>query len=286
MTLKTHHFFDPRTSTLSYVVFAEESRIGVVIDPVLDYDPISGQTSEVTLEPIYRLIEEQKLDIRYVLDTHAHADHMTALPCFKERYGAKTVIGSEIVKVQKMFGELYNLGADFVPDGRHFDVLLTHGNEIDMGPFTIKAHHSPGHTPACSVWQIGEMIFVGDVLFMPDHGTARCDFPGGSAGDLYDSVRRLYELPGSTAVYTGHDYQPGGRELRFVSTIEEQRTQNKQLNLKTTRQQFVTFREQRDATLDLPTLMLAVLQVNVRGGRLPLAESNGTSYLKVPLNTL
>jgi glyoxylase-like metal-dependent hydrolase (beta-lactamase superfamily II) len=268
------------------VVHDEASKVGVAIDPVLDYDPKSGRTSESTLEPVCRYIEEQGLKIPYVLDTHAHADHMTALPCFKERYGAKSIIGSQIVKVQQMFGELYNLGPDFATDGSQYDVLLGDDEELDVGPFSIKAHHSPGHTPACSVWHIADKIFVGDVLFMPDHGTARCDFPGGSASDLYDSVRRLYELPGETEVFTCHDYQPGGRELRFRSTIEEQRTQNKQLTLQTTREQFIQFREERDATLDLPTLMVAVLQVNIRAGQFPPPEANGTSYLKIPLNKI
>jgi len=284
MSLEIQHFLDPRTSTLTYVVFDEDSKIGVVIDSVLDYDPKNARTSDSTLKPVCQFIEEHKLTIPYALDTHAHADHMTALPCFKERYQSKTVIGREIVKVQQMFKELYNLGSDFVPDGHQFDVLLGDEEEIDLGPFKIKAHRSPGHTPACSVWHIGNKVFVGDVLFMPDFGTARCDFPGGSADQLYGSIQRLYKLPGETEVYTCHDYQPGGRELRFRSTIEEQRTQNKQLTLETTKEQYIKFREERDAQLDLPTLMLAVLQVNIRAGELPPKESNGKSYLKIPIN--
>lgn len=284
MTLETQHFYDPRTNTLSYIVFDRASKTGVVIDPVLDFDPKSARTSDVTLEPMCRFIEELELAIPYALDTHAHADHMTALPCFKERYQSKTVIGNQIVKVQQLFKQFYNLGADFVPDGSQFDILLGDDEEIDVGPFGVKAHHSPGHTPACSVWHIGDKVFVGDVLFMPDHGTARCDFPGGSASDLYDSIMRLYKLPGETEVFTCHDYQPGGRELRFRSTIEQQRTQNVQLSLKTTREQFVEFRKKRDATLDLPTLMLAVLQVNVRAGEFPPTEENERSYLRIPLN--
>jgi glyoxylase-like metal-dependent hydrolase (beta-lactamase superfamily II) len=284
MALETQHFFDPRTSTLTYVVFDRQARTGVVVDPVLDFDPKSGRTSEATVEPVFRFIEEHELAIPFALDTHAHADHMTALPCFKARYRSRTVIGREIVKVQQLFGELYNLGAGFATDGSQFDVLLGDDEAIDVGPFGVKAHHSPGHTPACSVWHIGQMVFVGDVLFMPDFGTARCDFPGGSAEQLYDSVRRLYQLPGETEVYTCHDYQPGGRELRFRSTIEEQRTKNVQLTQETPREQFVKFREERDAKLELPALMLAVLQVNIRAGELPPAESNGKSYLKIPIN--
>ena len=284
MKLETQHFFDPRTSTLSYVVFDRAGKTGVVIDPVLDFDPKSARTSEVTVAPICRFIEEHDLAIPYALDTHAHADHMTALPCFKQRYQAKTVIGRAITTVQRTFGQLYNLGADFVSDGSQFDLLLGDGEELDAGAFSVKALHSPGHTPACSAWQIGDKLFVGDVLFMPDFGTARCDFPGGSASTLYDSVQRLYKLPGETEVFTCHDYQPGGRELRFRSTIEEQRSSNKQLTLQTTREEFIAFREERDAALELPGLMLAVLQVNARAGELPPAEANGTSYLKIPLN--
>lgn len=284
MKLETQHFFDPRTSTLSYVVFDRGSKTGVVIDPVLDFDPRSASTSEKTVTPICAFIDSLGLAIPYALDTHVHADHVTALSCFKRRYQAKTVIGREITTVQRTFSELYNLGAEFVPDGSQFDLLIGDGEELDAGAFAIKACHSPGHTPACSAWQIGELLFVGDVLFMPDFGTARCDFPGGSASALYDSVQRLYELPGETAVYTCHDYQPGGRELRFCSTIEEQRSGNKQLTQKTAKEQFVAFRQERDAALELPALMLVVLQVNVRAGELPPAEANGTSYLKIPLN--
>lgn len=284
MKLEIQHFFDPRTSTLSYIVFDEDGKIGVVIDPVLDYEPQNARTSESTLKPVCEFIEARNLKIPYALDTHAHADHMTAIPYFKKHYQSKTIIGSKIVKVQQMFKDLYNLGSDFVPDGRQYDVLLGDEEEIDVGPFKVKAHHSPGHTPACSVWHIGNKVFVGDVLFMPDFGTARCDFPGGSASDLYDSIKRLYKLPGEIEVYTCHDYQPGGRALRFRSTIEEERTQNKQLTLQTTKEQYIKFREERDAQLDLPNLMLAVLQVNIRAGELPPKESNGKSYLKIPIN--
>lgn len=284
MGLETQHFFDPRTSTLTYVVFDRDSKTGVVVDPVLDFEPKSARTSEATVEPVYRFVDEQGLSIPYVLDTHVHADHMSAIARVKQRYGARSVIGSKITVVQRTFAQLYNLGPDFVPDGSQFDTLLGDGEQLDVGPFSITARHSPGHTPACSVWQVDGKVFVGDVLFMPDFGTARCDFPGGSASDLYDSVQRLYELPGETQVYTGHDYQPGGRELRCRSTIEEERTHNKQLTRETTREQFLAYREQRDATLELPNLMLAVLQVNIRAGALPPAEANETRYLKIPLN--
>ena len=285
MAPEVQHYFDPRTSTLSYVVFDRQSKIGVVIDPVLDFEPQNAQTSDATIEPLIRFIEEQGLSIPYVLDTHVHADHFSAMALIKERYGCKTVIGRHIATVQKTFCELYGLSPDELePDGSQFDVLLGDEETLDVGPFTIQALHSPGHTPACSAWRIESLLFVGDVLFMPDFGTARCDFPGGSASDLYDSIQRLYQLPGETEVFTCHDYQPGGRELRFRSTIEEQRTQNKQLTADTAREAYVAFREERDANLKLPALMLPALQVNIRAGALPPPEANGTSYLKIPLN--
>lgn len=284
MTVEVQHFFDPRTSTLTYVVFDASSKAGVVVDPVLDFEPASARTSEATLEPVERFIEERQLRIPYILDTHVHADHLTAMALLRERYQAQTVIGREVTRVQEVFAGLYDLGNDLATDGSQFDLLVGDGEELDVGSFAVKAHHAPGHTPACSAWHIADKLFVGDVLFMPDFGTARCDFPGGSAATLYDSVRRLYELPGQTEVYTCHDYQPGGRELRFRSTIEEQRTENKQLTGTTTRDEFIKFREERDAGLGLPNLMLAVLQVNIRAGVLPPAAPNGTSYLKIPLN--
>lgn len=285
MALEVQHFFDSRTSSLSYVVFDSDTRTGVVIDPVLDFEPTNARISEAaTVKPIFDFIEARELRIPFVLDTHFHADHLTAAARIKLRCGSRTVIGSNVVDVQKTFAEWFNLTGEFVPDGSQFDVLMDHGEELDVGPFSIKAHHSPGHTPACSTWQINHMIFVGDVLFMPDFGTARCDFPGGSAAALYNSIQQLYQLPGETEVYTCHDYQPGGRDLRFRSTIEAQRTRNTQLTMETTRDQFVAFREKRDATLALPNLMLAALQVNIRAGELPPPEANGNSYLKIPLN--
>lgn len=280
------HFFDTRTSTLTYVVHDEETRVGVVIDSVMDFDPKSGRTWHESCEAVARYIDQQGLAIPYVLDTHAHADHLSGMQYFKARYGARTVIGRHISTVQARFRDLYNLGPDFPADGRQFDVLLEGGDTLEAGPFTVTALHTPGHTPACLTYQIGDALFVGDTIFMPDYGTARCDFPGGSAEILYESIQRLYTLPDATRVFTCHDYQPGGRVLRYESTIGEERATNIQLNTRTSKKDFVAFRRARDATLEMPVLILPSLQVNIRAGRLPDPENNGISYLKLPLNVL
>lgn len=284
--MEIQHFFDSRTSTLTYLVYDEAERIGVVIDPVLDYDPKSGRTWHESAEKVYGYIREQQLKIPFVIDTHAHADHLSAMQYFKERCGSSSVIGAHITTVQERFKKLYNLGADFPVDGRQFDILFEEGRVLEAGPLGIEAFHTPGHTPACMTYRIGDALFVGDLTFMPDYGTARCDFPGGSAEQLYESIQRLYALPGETRVFTCHDYQPEGRELRYETTIAEERSSNIQLKSTTTKKDFVAFRKQRDATLEMPVLILPSLQVNIRAGRLPEAEQNGVSYLKIPLNQL
>jgi glyoxylase-like metal-dependent hydrolase (beta-lactamase superfamily II) len=283
--MKIQRFFDPVTSTLTYLPFDELERVGVVIDSVLDFDPVSGRTSTTSADAVARFLEAEGIRVPFVLDTHAHADHLSAMQYFKERFGAQTVIGADIVKVQRVFRDLFNLGDTLPPDGRQFDVLLADGDVLDVGSFKVEALHTPGHTPACMSYRIDDALFVGDALFQPDYGTARCDFPSGSADDLYTSIRGLYQkLPGETRVYTCHDYQPGGRELEFESTIAEQRRLNVQLNESTTRKEFVAFREQRDATLAMPELILPSIQINVRAGEFPPSEGNGVSYLKLPLN--
>jgi glyoxylase-like metal-dependent hydrolase (beta-lactamase superfamily II) len=219
-----------------------------------------------------------------VLDTHAHADHLTGMPFFRERYGARTAIGAEIRQVQAIFRDIFHLGDGFPVDGSQFDVLLQEGDALEAGPFRVEPFHTPGHTPACMSYRIGDALFVGDCLFMPDYGTARCDFPGGSADALYDSIQRLYSLPESTRVFTCHDYRPGGRPLRFESTIGEQKRANVQLAARTTRAEFVELRKTRDARLEMPALILPSIQLNIRAGRFPDPESNGVSYLKIPLN--
>lgn len=283
--MKIKAFFEPRTATVSYVAYDEVERVGVVIDPVLDFDPASGRIGTASADQISRFLDEEGIRIPFVLDTHAHADHFSAMPYFVERYGAKTVIGQEIVAVQRVFRDLFHLGDALKVDGRQFDLLLGDGQKLDVGPFEIEALHTPGHTPACLSYRIEDALFVGDTLFQPDYGTARCDFPGGSAEQLYASIRRLYEtLPEDTRVFTCHDYQPGGRPLAFESTLREQRQSNVQLNNRTSREAFVAFRSERDRGLSMPELILPSIQVNVRAGALPEPEANGISYLKIPLN--
>lgn len=278
-------FFDPRTSTLTYVVHDDASRTAIVIDSVLDFDAASGRTWTESADRVARFLDEHRLRVPYVLDTHAHADHLSAMPWFKARFGAKTVIGEHIAAVQKVFREIFNLGDALACDGRQFDVLLADGETLDVGPLQVNAIHTPGHTPACMSYRIGDALFVGDTLFQPDYGTARCDFPGGSAETLYDSIQRLYaELPDSTRVFTCHDYQPGGRALAFESTLGEQKRANVQLDATTSKPDFVAFRSRRDATLDMPALILPSIQVNIRAGEFPPPEDNGVSYLKLPLN--
>jgi glyoxylase-like metal-dependent hydrolase (beta-lactamase superfamily II) len=280
--MEIQHFFDQAASTLSYVV--HDKKTGVVIDPVLDYDPKSAHTSVRSAEAVSKYIAEKNLVIPYVIDTHAHADHLTAMPFFKKRFGARTVTGSRVGEVQRIFRDIYNLGADFPVDGRQFDLLLDEGQELEVGSFRVRAMHTPGHTPAHMSWQIEDALFVGDTLFMPDYGTARCDFPGGSAEQLFDSIQRIYALPGSTRLFMCHDYQPGGREPRFVTTVAEQKQSNIQLSGRTTREEYLAFRKNRDAQLEMPALILPAVQINIRAGEFPEPEANGTAYLKIPLN--
>ena len=280
--MEIQHFFDQATSTLTYVVY--DGSTGIVIDPVLDFDPKSARTSEKSAETVAQYIDNRHISITYVIDTHAHADHLTAMPFFKKRYGARTVTGSRVGEVQRSFRDIYNLGADFPVDGRQFDILLDEGQELELGSLRIRAMHTPGHTPAHMSWQVEDAVFLGDTLFMPDYGTARCDFPGGSADQLYDSIQRIYALPDSTRLFMCHDYQPSGRELRFVSTVAGQKRSNVQLRQGTTKQEYFTLRRARDAKLEMPALILPAIQINIRGGEFPAPEANGTAYLKIPLN--
>lgn len=282
--MEIQHFFDPATSTLSYVV--HDAKIGVVIDPVLDYDPKSARTSFKSAEAVAKYISENNLKIPYVIDTHAHADHLTAMPFFKRRFGARTVTGSRMGEVQRVFRDIYNLGSGFPVDGRQFDLLLDEGQELEAGSLRVRAMQTPGHTPAHMSWQIEDALFVGDTLFMPDYGTARCDFPGGSAEQLFDSIQRIYALPEGTRLFMCHDYQPGGRELRFVTTVADEKRSNIQLSERTTKQEYLNFRKRRDAKLDMPALILPAIQINIRAGEFPEPEANGTAYLKIPLNAL
>jgi glyoxylase-like metal-dependent hydrolase (beta-lactamase superfamily II) len=282
--VKIQHFFDPHTSTLSYVV--HDGRVGIAIDPVRDYDAKNGRTSWSSSEKVAAYIDREGLQISHVIDTHAHADHMSGLPFFKERYGAKTVTGALVGVVQRAFRDIYNLGRDFPVDGSQFDLLVDEGERLGFGTLEIEALHTPGHTPAHMSWKIRNSVFVGDTLFMPDYGSARCDFPGGSAAVLFDSIQRLYAMPDETRLFMCHDYMPGGRPLAFETTVAEQKRKNIQLNAHTTRAGYVAMRDARDAGLESPALILPSVQVSIRAGDLPEPEANGSSYLKIPLNLL
>lgn len=277
--------FDRDTWTMTYVVWDEKTRDAVVIDPVLDYDPAASRIATKANERVAALVGAQGLEVHLILETHAHADHLSGSQDLKQRYpGARIGIGARIVEVQKVFKSLFNLGDDFVADGSQFDLLLENDRVTHAGSLALKTIFTPGHTPACASYLIGDAVFTGDALFMPDYGTGRCDFPAGSAADLYRSVHeRLYALPDETRVFVGHDYQPNGRSLQFESTIAEEKRANQQLKAGTTEAQYVAFRTSRDAQLSAPRLLLPSIQVNMRAGRLPPPEANGVSYLKIPI---
>jgi glyoxylase-like metal-dependent hydrolase (beta-lactamase superfamily II) len=277
-------FFDPSTFTMTYVV--HDARWAVVIDPVRDYDPKSGRTSWRSAEDVAAYLDEHHLRVVYAIDSHVHADHMTGLPFFKARFGARTVTGARVGEIQGAFRDFYDLGRDFPVDGSQFDVLLDEGKRLGFGSLELEAIHTPGHTPAHMSWRIGDAIFLGDTLFMPDYGAARCDFPGGSAEQLYDSIQRLYAFPDATRLFVCHDYLPGGRPLAYETTVAEQRRSNVQIDARTTREAFVAFRRTKDATLEAPALILPSLQVNIRAGELPEPAANGRRYLKIPLDAL
>jgi len=282
MQIKT--WFDKDTYTLTYCVYDAATKDAVVIDSVWDYDQASGAIRQNSVNQVTEFITSENLKLHYILETHAHADHLTGAQPLKNNFPeAKVAIGSGIVEVQKVFKSVFNLGDQFAVDGRQFDVLLADGSETKAGSLTIKTMFTPGHTPACASYLIGDAVFTGDALFMPDSGTGRCDFPAGSAELLFDSIQKLYKLPDSTRLFTGHDYQPNGRPLRFESTIGEQKKSNIQLKDTTSKAEYVAFRTGRDKTLSAPRLLLPSIQVNIDAGRLPTPESNGKSYLKTPL---
>jgi glyoxylase-like metal-dependent hydrolase (beta-lactamase superfamily II) len=282
--MHVQHFFDEVTATLTYLT--HDAVHGIVIDPIRNYDPKSARTSWAGSERVAAAIDRARVRIDYVIDTHAHADHMTGLPFFRERYGARTVTGAGIGEVQRTFRELYGLGAELAVDGRQFDVLARDGQRLRFGDLEVEAMATPGHTPAHISLRVGDAVFLGDTLFTPDYGAARCDFPGGSAAELYDSIQRLYRLPDTTRLFVCHDYRPGGRPPAPQSTVAEQKRVNVQIDAKTSRADFVAFRSARDAELEAPVLILPAMQVNIRAGALPEPERNGTSYLKIPLDRL
>jgi len=277
-------FFDPATFTLTYVVFDPKSRDAVVIDPVLDYDVLSSSTSTTSITRVEDFLNREKLKLHYVLETHAHADHLSGSQYLKSRFGAKVAIGARIVDVQKIFAGVFDL-ANVPTDGSQFDKLLSDGETIEAGALKVDVLATPGHTPACLSFQVGDAVFTGDALFIEDYGTGRCDFPSGSADALYTSVHeRLYALPDATRVFVGHDYQPNGRALRYETTIGASKESNIQLRASTSRADFVKQRTSRDATLSAPRLLFQSVQVNIDAGRLPKAHANGKRYLTIPLD--
>ncbi|TNE46455.1 MAG: MBL fold metallo-hydrolase [Deltaproteobacteria bacterium] len=279
-------FFDTRTYTMTYVVFDPATRDAVVIDPVLDYEPAGSKIWTESVDEVLDFLKAKDLNLHFVLETHAHADHLSGSQRIKEQYpNAKTGVGEKITMVQSVFKDVFDLPTDFPTDGRQFDRLFQDGEEVTAGSLSFQVINTPGHTPACVTYKFEDAIFTGDTMFMPDQGTGRCDFPAGSADDLYDSItRRLYELPDETRVFVGHDYQPGGRELEYETTIAAQKTANIQLPAGRSREEFVQFRTSRDSKLSSPKLLFQSVQVNVDAGNLPKPADNQVRYLRIPLN--
>ncbi|MDR5799201.1 MULTISPECIES: MBL fold metallo-hydrolase [Caballeronia] len=281
-----HPFFDPATWTVTYVVFAEGHAGCAIIDPVLDYDPKAGRTSTASADKVIAFVRERALRVEWILETHAHADHLSAAAYLKRELGGRVAIGQHIRRVQGVFKTLFNLEPAFRLDGSQFDHLFEDGETFAIGELTGRAMHVPGHTPADMAYQIGDAMFVGDTLFMPDVGTARCDFPGGDAYELYRSIRKLLALPADMRLFMCHDYPPEGREPAWETTVRAQRERNIHVHDGVSEEEFVAMRQARDATLAMPTLILPAVQVNVRAGEFPPPEANGLRYLKIPLNAV
>jgi glyoxylase-like metal-dependent hydrolase (beta-lactamase superfamily II) len=283
---QVHGMFDPATWTVTYVVHAGVGSDCAIIDSVLDYDPKSGRTQQASADKVIEYVRAHDLKVQWILETHAHADHLSAAPYLRAQLGGKIGIGSHITQVQKVFKSVFNLEPGFKQDGSQFDHLFQDGEPIPLGNLAGEVLFVPGHTPACAAYRFGDAVFVGDTLFMPDVGTARCDFPGGDARALYASARRLLSLPGETRLFMCHDYPPSDRPVAFETTVAAQRAKNIHVHDGVSEDEFVAMRTQRDATLDMPTLILPSVQVNIRAGELPPKEDNGVAYLKIPLNAL
>lgn len=280
-------FFDEATFTVTYVVRDPRSKACAILDSVLDYDPASGRTAHTAADAVIAYVQAEGLEVVWQLETHAHADHLSAAPYLQAELGGRLAIGGKIVRVQDTFGKLFNVGPDFARDGRQFDHLFQDGERFSVGGLAAMALHVPGHTPACMAYVFGDAIFVGDTLFMPDYGTARCDFPGGDAATLYRSIRRLLSLPEETRVFLCHDYLAPGRDhYAWETTIGAERRDNVHVHDGVGEAEFVALREARDRTLEMPRLILPSVQVNMRGGHLPEPEGNGIRYLKIPLNAV
>ena len=283
-------FFDPATWTVSYLLLDPATNDCALIDSVLDYDPKSGRTSTTTADRLAARVEALGARVQWLLETHVHADHLSAAPYLQAKLGGRTAIGEDVRRVQTVFGKLFHAGADFRADGSQFGRLFADGEVFQVGELEVRVMHTPGHTPACVTYVVSDgthqAAFVGDTLFMPDYGTARCDFPGGDASTLYRSIRRVLSLPPETRLYMCHDYQPGGRPVQFESTVAAQREANVHVHDGIDEASFIAMRTARDATLDMPVLILPSVQVNMRAGHLPEPESNGVSYIKIPINVL
>jgi len=279
-------FFDDATWTVSYVVFDEPGGHCAVVDSVLDYDPKSGRTHTRSAQRVVEFVQTHGLSVQWILETHAHADHLSAAHYLRSRLGGRIAIGAAITQVQGVFQKIFHLEPAFHPDGRQFDHLLQDNEVFRIGGLEARALAVPGHTPACMAFQVGDAVLVGDTLFMPDVGTARCDFPGGNAHTLYQSVRKLLALPGETRLFMCHDYPPAGRPIAWQTTVADQRAHNIHVHDGVSEDEFVAMRNHRDATLEMPTLMLPSVQVNIRAGEMPPPEDNGVTYLKIPVNAL
>ncbi len=287
MQPKITAFFDEPTHTVSYVVVDPDTKACVVIDSVLDFDQAAYSTSHDSADGLVQFVKQNELTVHWILETHVHADHLSAAPYIKKQLGGQIAISHQVTEVQKVFGDLYNFSDEFVRDGSQFDQLIEDGQTLTFGSQQLTALSTPGHTPACMTFVIGNSAFVGDTLFMPDFGTARTDFPGGDAKTLYRSIQRILSLPPATRLFMCHDYKaPGRDEYAWETTVQQSRDQNIHLLDNISEVEFVSFREERDATLPVPKLMLPSVQVNIRGGELPDAAENGIRYLKMPLNAL
>ena len=287
MTPKVTGFFDDATNTISYVVQDPEGRGCAIVDSVLDFDYSSGRTDTKSADEVIAFVKEHDLDVQWLLETHVHADHLSAAPYLQDALGGKIGIGERIQMVQDTFGKVFNEGTEFQRDGSQFDQLFTEGDSFHIGQLRADVLHTPGHTPACLTYVIGDAAFVGDTLFMPDFGTARCDFPGGSSSELYDSVHKILALPDATRIFVGHDYKaPGRDEFAWETTVGEQKARNVHVGGGASKDTFVEMRDARDATLSMPKLIIPSLQVNMRAGKMPPADEEGNVFLKVPVNGL
>lgn len=287
MTPNVTAFFDPATFTVSYVVREPDGSNCAIIDSVLDYDPAAGRTDTSSADAIVAFVKAENLTVAWILESHVHADHLSAAPYLQEQVGGKIGIGDQITVVQDTFGKVFNEGTEFQRDGSQFDALFKDGDSVNIGKMRVDVMHTPGHTPACLTYVIGDAAFVGDTLFMPDFGTARCDFPGGSAENLFNSIQKILALPDETRVFVGHDYKaPGRDEFAWETTIGEQKALNIHIGAGKPLEEFVSMRQERDATLGMPRLILPSIQTNMRAGQFPEPEDNGIRYLKVPVNTL